>query len=614
MAGDDDFLALGDSVEQRRQGGTGLGGPWRHRHVHDCTTQALAGRQTTTDNRQPPRRMASIGGVAMSFLEWPVFRQLRSGDILGRGPAVTPPRTRAITPRTVTADRVVQSVCPFCAVGCGQKVYVKDERVVQIEGDPDSPISRGRLCPKGSSSEQLVNNPLRQNEILYRAPRAKEWQRPGARHGDRHDRRPVPRGAAPRLAGLRRPGSAVAPHHGHRLARRRHPGQRRELPDQEALHGRRRDPDREPGPYLTLRHGSQSGSLLRARRRDAVTAGHGQLRTASCSWAATWPRRTPWDSSGSLRPRPAVRASSTSIRGSPAPRRSRTSTSRSGSGSDVVLLGGLINYVLTHDRWFKEYVVAYTNAATLVSPEFRDTEDLGGLFSGFDPHTGKYDPSTWAYDTGTATPSSGPTSADDPEHHTGEPMEGTGPAPTAGHIPRDETLQNPRTVFQILKRHFSRYTPEMVEQMCGISVAEFEYLATLDRRQLRAGADHLLRLRHRLDAAHARRAVHPHRGDPAAAAGQRRPARQRDHGAARARQHPGLHRHPDAVQPAARGTCRCRRWAGTTPSATTSTRSRPRSRRASGPTPRTTRSACSRRGGATPRRPRTTGPTTICRG
>ncbi len=112
----------------------------------------------------------------MSFLEWPVFRQLRSGDILGRGPAVTSAKTRRITPRTVTADRVVQSVCPFCAVGCGQKVFVKDERVVQIEGNEDSPVSRGRLCPKGASSEQLVNSPLRQKGILYRAPRSTQWQ------------------------------------------------------------------------------------------------------------------------------------------------------------------------------------------------------------------------------------------------------------------------------------------------------------------------------------------------------------------------------------------------------------------------------------------------------
>jgi formate dehydrogenase major subunit len=112
-----------------------------------------------------------------SFLQWPVVRQLSTGDLLGRGPSVTSPRTQAIAPRTATADRVVQSVCPYCAVGCGQRVYVKDEKVVQIEGDPDSPISRGRLCPKGSASEQLVNSPGRQTKVLYRAPRAKEWQR-----------------------------------------------------------------------------------------------------------------------------------------------------------------------------------------------------------------------------------------------------------------------------------------------------------------------------------------------------------------------------------------------------------------------------------------------------
>ena len=112
-----------------------------------------------------------------SPLQWPVVRQVRSGDALGRGPAVTSERTRAMRPRTSTADRVVQSVCPYCAVGCGQRIYVMDEKVVQIEGDPDSPISRGRLCPKGSASEQLVNSPGRQTKVLYRAPHAREWQR-----------------------------------------------------------------------------------------------------------------------------------------------------------------------------------------------------------------------------------------------------------------------------------------------------------------------------------------------------------------------------------------------------------------------------------------------------
>src|SRR5881409_3727191 len=91
----------------------------------------------------------------------PFLRQL-SGDPLGLGRAARSERSVHLQPRTATADRVVQSVCPYCAVGCGQRVYVKNERVVQIEGDPDSPISRGRMCPKGAASEQLVNSPGRQ--------------------------------------------------------------------------------------------------------------------------------------------------------------------------------------------------------------------------------------------------------------------------------------------------------------------------------------------------------------------------------------------------------------------------------------------------------------------
>jgi formate dehydrogenase major subunit len=111
-----------------------------------------------------------------TFLGWPVLRQVRGRDRLGLGAAVASPRTHEHVARTETADRVVKSVCPFCAVGCGQNVYVKDERVVQIEGDPDSPVSRGRLCPKGAASEQLVNNPNRQSRVLYRRPYASEWE------------------------------------------------------------------------------------------------------------------------------------------------------------------------------------------------------------------------------------------------------------------------------------------------------------------------------------------------------------------------------------------------------------------------------------------------------
>jgi formate dehydrogenase major subunit len=104
----------------------------------------------------------------------PLLRQL--GDPLALHRAARSKRSRELEPRTKTADRVVQSICPYCAVGCGQKVYVDGDRVTQIEGDADSPISRGRLCPKGSASEGLVNSPLREHNVKYRRPHATEWE------------------------------------------------------------------------------------------------------------------------------------------------------------------------------------------------------------------------------------------------------------------------------------------------------------------------------------------------------------------------------------------------------------------------------------------------------
>jgi formate dehydrogenase major subunit len=105
----------------------------------------------------------------------PVVSQLR-GDLLGLGRAAQSPGSKDLIPRTKTADRAVQSICPYCAVGCGQRVYVKDEKVIQIEGDPDSPISRGRLCPKGAASEGLVNSPQRVTKVKYRRPYGTDWE------------------------------------------------------------------------------------------------------------------------------------------------------------------------------------------------------------------------------------------------------------------------------------------------------------------------------------------------------------------------------------------------------------------------------------------------------
>jgi formate dehydrogenase major subunit len=111
-----------------------------------------------------------------TFLSWPVVRQLTGADPLGRGPAARSQHTEDLTDRTETADRVARSVCPYCAVGCGQKVFVKDEQIISIEGDPDSPVSRGRLCPKGSASKNLVTSSMRQTKVRYRRPFGTEWE------------------------------------------------------------------------------------------------------------------------------------------------------------------------------------------------------------------------------------------------------------------------------------------------------------------------------------------------------------------------------------------------------------------------------------------------------
>jgi formate dehydrogenase major subunit len=126
-------------------------------------------------------------GVRTWIEGWPAYRQVTGPDRTGRGAAVKSAASSRLTPRTAGADTVVKSVCPYCAVGCGQKVYVRGveggevgrKKVVQIEGDPDSPVSRGRLCPKGSASLQLTTGPARRYEVLYRRPHGTSWEKLG---------------------------------------------------------------------------------------------------------------------------------------------------------------------------------------------------------------------------------------------------------------------------------------------------------------------------------------------------------------------------------------------------------------------------------------------------
>jgi formate dehydrogenase major subunit len=112
----------------------------------------------------------------MGLGDWPVLRQIRGTDKLGRGAAVKSKASSHLHPRLTDSDQIAKSVCPYCAVGCGQNVFVKDGKVVHIEGDPDSPVSRGRLCPKGSASLQLTTGSARRYDVLYRRPGGTDWE------------------------------------------------------------------------------------------------------------------------------------------------------------------------------------------------------------------------------------------------------------------------------------------------------------------------------------------------------------------------------------------------------------------------------------------------------
>jgi formate dehydrogenase major subunit len=145
------------------------------------------------------------------------------------------------------------------------------------------------------------------------------------------------------------------------------------------------------------------------------------------------------------------------------------------AGTDIAFLGGIIHHILENDLWFHDYVLEYTNAASIVGEDFRDTEDLDGVFSGFDPDTRAYTSTSWMYE-GMAT-SAAPGSGEPVSHAAGENT-GSGGIQLAHHEPQqDRTLQHPRCIFQLLRRHYSRYTPEMVARICGIPEDQFARVA-----------------------------------------------------------------------------------------------------------------------------------------
>jgi formate dehydrogenase major subunit len=388
-----------------------------------------------------------------------VLRQLRGPDRSGRGAAVTSKATQRVRPRTVDADRVVKSVCPYCAVGCAQNVYVEDDKVIQIEGDPDAPHSRGRLCPKGAATKQLTTGDARERFVLHRRPHGTDWER--------LDLATAMDMVADRVVAERRRGWEQE-HEG---------ATTRRCMSVAALGGATLDNEEN---YLIKKlmtalgvvqvenqarvcHSSTVVGLGTSFGRGASSTLPGDLQHSDLivlegsNMAEAHPVAFQWVMEAKARGATVIHVD---------PHFSRTSALADlfvplRAGTDIAFLGAIINHVLVTESDFREYVLAYTNAPTIVGEEFEDA-GADGLFSGYDPDKPGYDPSSWQYEGAFVAAAAGQrdqlSTGPDLGHGTSD----------RGRPTLDPTLQHPRCVWQILKRYYARYTPEMVERVCGV--------------------------------------------------------------------------------------------------------------------------------------------------
>jgi formate dehydrogenase major subunit len=416
-------------------------------------------------------------GIKTFIESWPVYRQLTGDDPLGRGAATKSAHSAQLSSRTGTADRVVKSICPYCAVGCGQNVYVKDEQVVQVEGDPDSPVSRGRLCPKGSATLQLTTGSERQERVLYRRPYGTEWESLDLQTAMEMVADRVLKTRADtwewesdgkrtrRTLGIASLGGATLDNEENYLIKKLFVALGIVQVENQAR----------------VCHSSTVAGLGTSFGRGGGTTYLMDLQNSDCiliegsNFAEAHPVGFQWVMEAKARGATVIHVD---------PRFSRTSALADlyvpiRAGGDIAFLGAIIKHVIDNDKFFHEYVVNYTNAATIVGEEFVDTEDLDGVFSGLDEQTRTYDPYSWSYEgiqVGAATGNR----AIPKVARSGHPgSHGSGGVPIHGEPKRDETLQHPRCVFQILKRHYSRYTEEMVEQVCGIKPEQFRQVCDL---------------------------------------------------------------------------------------------------------------------------------------
>ncbi|MEJ2376834.1 MAG: formate dehydrogenase [Pseudolabrys sp.] len=419
---------------------------------------ALAGSVVNDGARAPHHGLA---GTIRGFLgNWSLPRQL-----LGQSPNSTAARSSESTrlkPRLADADKVGTSICAYCAVGCAQLVYAKDNKVIHVEGDPRSPINQGTLCPKGAATLDLLNSPLRLNHVMYRAPGSDHWEQKPLDWAMDRIARLVKKTRDETFVEKLPNGTTV----NHTLALA-------------SLGGATLDNEEN---YLIkkLLAGGLGMVWIENQARVCHSASVPSLGATYGRGAATLPQ---WDLANSdcvvvmgsnmaenhpIAFRFVVKAKekgATVIHVDP--RFTRTSALADvyapiRTGTDIAFLGGIIHYLLENDLIFKEWAIDFTNLATIIDDRFQDTDVLDGFFSGWSEKKGSYNYESWQYQ-GEAVPSSLA------EHsvNTTESFSEKTKRMEKGPPPQDRTLQHPNCVYQIMRRHYARYTPEMVERITG---------------------------------------------------------------------------------------------------------------------------------------------------
>src|SRR5437773_2751736 len=350
------------------------------------------------------------------------------------------PVEAAATSLRIKEAKAFPGVCPYCAVGCAQLIYVKDGKIVDIEGDPDAPHTEGALWPKGSSTYQRSLNERRITKCLYRAPGATTWEEKpldwmmaeiAQRVKKTRDASFVEKvrvGARDvtvnRCEGIAWLGSSVLDNEANYLIAKLARGLGLVNLENSA---RLCHSATVPALGATFGRGAMTTNLIDVQHADVIMP--------TSNWAECHPVSYKWVMKAKERGAKIIHVD---------PRFTRTSATADiwvpiRSGTNIVFFGGLIRYAIESKKYFHDYVVAYTNASLVLDPQFKTPTDLDGLFSGFNPAIRSYDQSTWKFQL----------DAD-------------------GYPKKDPTLRDPNCVFQRLRRQYSRYTPEMVERVCGI--------------------------------------------------------------------------------------------------------------------------------------------------